>query len=192
MGVGGSAGGGAELLEWGWNGHAFDPNANLYPLAARFTSRLYGLTLRYAPGVELVGAVRDCVGQARVLEGNPATVGAPLGRGAFNYGRYPIPVRAGSGAVIPSQFGAGMTNAGLFPYADSIFGFIGGPHPASFSGITDVIGSRQVSDVRRVLQSTYPNTFIVELVTGSDLKIAPISLWVPNTLECPTGTHEAW
>ncbi len=132
---------------------------------------------------------KKCVGKARVLKGNPATVGAPLGRGAFNNPPNAVPVQAGSAAVIPAQFG-GLTTSQLKPFAGAgqITGVIGGGL-ASFNGVTDVIGSTEVKNVRGVLQARYPNLFILELVTGPDLGIQPITLTIPAGLPCPMGTH---
>jgi len=43
-------------------------------------------------------------------------------------------------------------------------------------------------NVRDALQLLNPGTFIVELVTGTDLGVVNISLSVPEPLSCPTGT----
>jgi len=59
----------------------------------------------------------------------------------------------------------------------------------SFSGITDVIGSNQVRNVRATLMKENPNALILELVTGRDQGLAPVEITVPGGMGCPAGTH---
>jgi hypothetical protein len=62
---------------------------------------------------------------------------------------------------------------------------------ASFSGITDVIGSDVVPNVRDVLQNRYPGLLILELPSlPSDIGTVNIELTVPANFPCPTGTVE--
>jgi hypothetical protein len=82
---------------------------------------------------------KTCNASARVLQGNPATVGAPLGHGAYNNPPNPIAPQAGSAAMTPSEFG-GFTTAQLKPYALGISGYFPGKG-VSFQGVTDVNGA---------------------------------------------------
>ncbi len=144
---------------------------------------------------------KTCVGRARVLGGNPRTVGRMGGTG--------VPVAANSAAAIPAQFGfqSGRPFAGpLFyssPYAGTTGGRIAGSaanlffadvnlhagsSTQSFSGITDVIGSSSVADVRNFLIQRNPNALILELVNGSDQGVTTVRLTVPAGQACPAGT----
>jgi len=124
---------------------------------------------------------QQCVGRARVLGGNPRSVG--------RQGGFPgVRVAAGSAAIIPQQFG-GLPKSSLAPYLGQISGSVGGR--VIFAGVTDVIGGTSPipgMNVRDALQLLNPGTFIVELVTGTDLGVVNISLSVPEPLSCPTGT----
>ncbi|MFI5140512.1 MAG: hypothetical protein ACHQIM_22015, partial [Sphingobacteriales bacterium] len=139
------------------------------------------------------------VGKARVLKGNSKTIGNPT-RGAFNYGTNPVRVQAGSGIIIPEQFG--YTNATIKPYIGQISGRSTDGR-VSFTGVSDVIGGNivptlpkdleQYKDlnlrVRDVLQLRFPDTLIIELPSiPKDPWIVDIELTLPNQLPCPTGT----
>ncbi len=106
---------------------------------------------------------QNCTGSARVLQGNPDLVG--------KIGGFGVPVTAGSAAVIPGQWGG---KAELRPYLGQISGTAGG---VSFSGITDVIGSNVVPNVRDVLQNRNPGILILELPSStSDLGVVNVTL----------------
>jgi RHS repeat-associated protein len=118
-----------------------------------------------------------CVGTARILGGNPRTIGR---NGAFG-----TPVAADGAAVIPEQWGG--NKGALRPYLSQISGswFLGG-----FNGITDVIGSNTVQGVRDMLMDRYPNTLIIEVPGGHDQGVTGITLTVPSALGCPEGTGQ--
>jgi RHS repeat-associated protein len=121
---------------------------------------------------------KTCVGRARVLVGNPKLIGRPGGFG--------VEVAAGSAAVIPSQWGG---KAKLRPYLAQIKGTL--EEGTSFSGITDVIGSSVIPNVRDYLQDTYPGVLILELVSlRIDIGIVNVELTVPAGFPCPAGTVE--
>jgi uncharacterized protein RhaS with RHS repeats len=125
---------------------------------------------------------KRCRGKARVLGGNPNTVGA---QGAFPG----TSVQAGSAAVIPQQFGG--SKGGLTPYIGQISGRTAGGQ--SFNGVSDVIGGKSPTpgtNVRDALQALYPGLPIIELPTGRDEGIVDIEITVPNGLPCPVGTVE--
>jgi len=127
-------------------------------------------------GVDPLGLCADCVGTARVLQGNSNLIGRTGGFG--------VPVTAGSAAVIPSQWGG---KAALRPYIGQISGTAGG---ASFSGITDVVGSNEVPNVRDVLQARYPGQLILELPSSKDLGSVDVTIrGVPEDKPCPAGTR---
>lgn len=135
--------------------------------------------------------LRICVGKVRVLGGNPNTIGK---RG----GVPGIKVAPLSAAVIPPQFGAN-NGAGLAPYAASISGGVPLTFPLFavvpvFSGVTDVIGSKNVpagyDNIRDWLQDQYPNQPIIELPSGKDMGSIPMMLKIPDSLRCPPGTRE--
>ncbi|HEV2387691.1 MAG TPA: RHS repeat-associated core domain-containing protein [Candidatus Acidoferrales bacterium] len=122
---------------------------------------------------------KKCEGKARVLKGNPRTVGRPGGFGT--------PVQAGSTAVSPNQWGGKSV---LGPVLGEISGVFPGTDQ-SFNGISDVIGSNVVPNVRDVLQTDNPGQLLLELPTGPDLGgQVPVILTVPASLPCPQGTHE--
>jgi hypothetical protein len=128
---------------------------------------------------------RTCTGTARVLGGNPATVGQQGG----------VPgtlVADGSAAAIPRQFGfrsgsgfSGAQISGTVGY----WGPLGWPGSSqSFSGITDTIGSSSVPNVQNFLMKSNPGALILELVTGSDMGKVPVQITVPGGMSCPAGT----
>lgn len=132
---------------------------------------------------------KTCKVSARVLQGNPATVGAPLGKGAFNNPPNPIAPQANSAAMTPSEFG-GLSSTQLKPYALQISGYFPGTG-VSFQGVTDVNGAGQTplgfSNIRQYLEALNPNQVIIELITGPDLgSNVPAVLTVPAALPCPT------
>jgi RHS repeat-associated protein len=120
---------------------------------------------------------------ARILGGNPATVGRPGGFSGSSSGD--IRLRRGSAAVDPSQWG-GKTN--LRPNLDHVSGrTVGGQ---SFRGITDVIGSTDVENVREMLATRYPGALLIELVTGYDESVTTIVITVPAGMLCPEVAYE--
>jgi RHS repeat-associated protein len=144
----------------------------------------------------------NCVGAARVLGGNPATVGRTGGFGS--------PVTANSAAVDPAQWGgkskltadirrqisgtvgAPFSNA----IASQIFPNASPSTPQSFTGISEVIGSSEVANVRDVLRDRFPNSLSIELVSGKDSSRMTPGVMVttiqftglPFGFPCPEGT----
>jgi len=100
-------------------------------------------------------------------------------------------VQLGTAAVIPQQFGV-PTGAALAPYAAQISGTIG---KAPFSAVTDVIGGKSPipgTNVRTALQQLFPGQLILEIPGASDQGAnAPVTVFVPQALDCPTGTSPA-
>jgi RHS repeat-associated protein len=131
--------------------------------------------------------LKICVGKARVLQGNAATIGKP---GGFSTPKHSVPVTKSSAAVIPSQWG--VDKAGLRPYLADISGkFSGGK---SFTGLSDVIGGKSPDpnvNVRKYLQDHNPGNLILELPgLDQDLGTLDVELTVPDGLPCPAGTVE--
>jgi RHS repeat-associated protein len=145
---------------------------------------------------------RTCVGQARVLAGNPKKIGQ-VG------GVPPVEVEAGSAAADPKQwgFGSGVGFVGLpvsgktgvpikAPSAWIYFPNLNlrpnGPQQ-SFSGITDVIGGKhppEYTDVRAYLKAKFPGSLLLELVTGQDQMVTTVELTLPSGQGCPAGTTD--
>ena len=125
---------------------------------------------------------KKCKGKARILGGNPNTVG--------KQGGFPgVQVQPGSAAVIPQQFGT--PKSGLAPDLGRISGTTAGGQ--SFTGVTDVIGGKSPipgMNVRDALELLNPNLLIIELPTGSDEGVADVELTIPIGRPCPTGTIE--
>ncbi len=133
---------------------------------------------------------KTCTALARVLQANPATVGAPLGHGAFNNPPNPIAPQAGSAAMTPSEFG-GLTTAQLKPSALGISGYFPGTG-VSFQGVTDVNGAGQTplgfSNIRQYLEFMNPGQIIIELIMGPDLgSNVPVVITQSADLPCPTA-----
>lgn len=93
--------------------------------------------------------------------------------------------------MIPEQFGVSSGTA-LGPYAPNISGIIGA---ATFFGATDVIAGKspiQGLNVRAALQELYPDQLILEIPGAADQGAnTPVTINVPETLGCPTGTSPA-
>jgi hypothetical protein len=125
--------------------------------------------------------MKKCVGKARVLGGNPRTVGK---QGAFPG----VVVNSTSAAVIPQQFAG--SKGQLTPYIDQISGTTLDGSPI-FDGITDVIGGKSPipgTNVRDALADMFPDDVIVELPGGDDMGVIDIIIWVPRSDKCPIGT----
>ena len=137
-------------------------------------------------------APRLCSGSARVLQGNPDTVGKTGGFGST--------VQANSAAVIPAQWGGAKNLRGSLLLIGGTAGT--GNAAQTFHGISDTVGSTDVPDVQTYLQNKYPNAVILELVNGQDSTafnpqdvIVDINLHVPPEISCPSFTTEtgrAW
>jgi len=134
--------------------------------------------------IDPTGLVCTCTGQARVLQGNARLIGR---NGGFSTPNSPVPVAAGSAAVIPAQFG-GMS--GLRPIIGSISATSNGV--PLFSGVSDVIGGQSPirgMGVRDALIQLNPGSLIVELPSASsDMGMIPIQLTLPDGSSCPQGT----
>ena len=121
---------------------------------------------------------KPCDVKARVLQGNPATIG--------KQGGFPgVKVAAGSAAVIPSQFG--LTKTELQPFIGSISAYSSGQ--LLFNGITEVIGGKSPipgTNVRDALQKLNPGRMIFELPSAkSDLGVQNVTLFLPPQIPCP-------
>lgn len=125
-------------------------------------------------------ATVTCTGTARVLKGNTALEGHAGG----------IPgqtVKAGSAAVIPSQFGV-KSGTALASAAGTIHGTVGG---VPFHGVTDVMGGKSPipgENVRTAMQQLNPGRLVLEIPGGSDLGVVRVTITVPTNLGCPQGT----
>ncbi len=124
-----------------------------------------------------------CFGTARVLKGNPRTIGK---QGAFPN----VKVAAGSAVVAPEQFN--RSKGELRPFINQISGVVGGTE--RFNGVTDVIGGKppiSTMNVRDALRTLYPGRFLIELPSATrDLGITDIELTIPTNLSCPEGTND--
>jgi len=126
-----------------------------------------------------------CEGKARVLGGNPKTIGE---EGGFDTPTTDIRVKKNSAAVIPAQWGG---KSALLPGLDEISGVIRSPDgDVPFTGVSDVIGSSVVENVRDLLRSKNPGMLILELVSGKDMGTVNVTITVPRDLPCPEGTTE--
>ena len=156
---------------------------------SRLNSNLYG-----AIGNDPINYVdplgfKWCVGNARVLKGNPNKIGNP--------GGFQIPVAAESAAVDPAQWGG---KAALKPILGDISGIYWNKISKSyvvFNGVTDVIGGKPPkgypphSNVRDDLRNEYPGQLLIELPSVNvDPGTVPIYLNVPDSCPCPQGTHQ--
>jgi len=146
------------------------------------------------------GGTHTCVGRARVLGGNPRTVGKQGG----------VPgrkVAPNSAAATPQQWGftsgtgfrnlpvSGAVGAPIqAPLGNFIFGDVNpsaGGSQQSFSGITDVNGGASPiagMNARDALMHLYPGDLILELVNGTDQGVTTIILTLPKAIPCPAGT----
>jgi len=132
-----------------------------------------------------------CHGNARVLQGNPDTVGRRSGFDTQPSTEPPkITVPPNSVAVIPRQWGGAGP---LRPVLGSVFGTAGsGSSSESFNGIGDTIGSTDVANVQGVLMSKNPGVLILEFVNGAkDLNTVPVTIVVPASIPCPCGTTDS-
>jgi len=134
-------------------------------------------------------APRFCSGTARVLQGNPDTVGRRSGFDTQPANKAPkITVPFNSAAVIPRQWGGASA---LRPFLRSVRGSAGiGSSSQNIVGIGDTVGSTDVADVQNVLMNANPGMLILELVNGVDLGTVPVTLMVPAGISCPCGTTE--
>jgi RHS repeat-associated protein len=153
--------------------------------------RLQGMNLYQYVGNNPVNlndpmGLKKCVGKARILGGNPKTVGGPSG---FPPGR----VQVGSAAADPTQWGGHSTLARNASQISGVITDSSGKQTGSFSGISDVIGGKSPIEgmgVRDALKQLNPGNLIVELVTGKDQGVQTITLTVPCNQPCPEGTAE--
>ena len=123
-----------------------------------------------------------CTGVGRGLAGNTRLVGRQGG----------IPgqtVQLNTAAVTPTQFNV-PNGAALSPFAPYIHGTVGG---ASFNSVTDVNGGKSPIPgvpVRTALQQLFPGQLILEIPGAKDQGAnAPVTIYVPQSLGCPAGTH---
>lgn len=96
-------------------------------------------------------------------------------------------VAAGSAAVIPAQWGGKNAASYGARLVSGMVGYFGGQ---KFAGLTEVVGSTDVPNVRDYLRSRFPNALVLELVTGKDERVAGVMIQVPAQMQCPSGTSE--
>jgi RHS repeat-associated protein len=129
--------------------------------------------------------LKTCTGKARVLKGNPRTIGKT--------GGLYVPVQSGTAAVDPAQWG-GKSN--LRKNRTNISGSFVDSSGASvsFNGISDVIGGTPppgYDNIRDFLKSKYPDSLLIELPSGAkDYGTVNITLEIPDSMNCPQGTTE--
>jgi RHS repeat-associated protein len=130
---------------------------------------------------------KKCKGKARVLQGNPDTIGSPGGWSGPSVGD--IDVAADTAAVITSQWGGKGT---LRPYIGQVSGTYNGQ--TLFNGITDIVGGLSPipgMTAANALMKLYPGDLIIELPSGQkDLGVIDIEITIPAKLKCPSGTTE--
>ena len=129
---------------------------------------------------------KKCKGMARVLGGNPNTIGKPGGWSGPSVGN--INVGAGTAAVVPSQWGG---KGNLRPNIGAVSGTYNGQ--PLFNGISDIVGGASPipgMSAGDALMSLNPGDLIIELPSGKDLGVVPIVLTIPATMKCPPGTTE--
>jgi hypothetical protein len=152
------------------------------PTTARRTSLLPQTTSCSDPYVCLPPP-QTCMGSARVLQGNPNTIGSPGGFSGPSAGN--ILVTSNGAAVIPSQWGG---KGALRPYLGQISGTLPA-YGVSFQGVVDTIGSTTVPNVQSFLMNTYPGQLILELPGASqDYGTTGVQLSIPGAMSCPAGT----
>jgi RHS repeat-associated protein len=142
-------------------------------------------------GQDPKSTVVGCVGVGRGLKG----VSGPFPKkgGAYNYGKNPVQVTAGTAAVIPSQFHF-QNNVAMKPFVGEISGTVG---TNSFSSVTDSIDNKQSPipgmSTPDAFQQLNPGKLIVE-VAGAPQDVganALVNVVVPRSVGCPTNTSEA-
>jgi RHS repeat-associated protein len=145
-------------------------------------------------------ATHTCVGRARVLGGNPKTVGKQggvPGKTVAPHSAAAAPVQWGfaTGAGFSSFPVSGTVGAPIHaPLANFIFGDVNpqvGGTQQTFNSITDVNGGKSPiagMNVRDALMHLYPGDLIIELVNGKDQGVTTIILTLPIGTPCPAGT----
>jgi RHS repeat-associated protein len=142
-------------------------------------------------GQDPKSTVVNCVGIGRGLKG----VSGPFPKkgGAYNYGKNPVQVTAGTAAVIPSQFHF-QSNVAMKPFVGNIAGTVG---TNSFSSVTDSIDNAQSPvpgmSTPDAFQKLNPGKLIVE-VAGAPKDVganALVNVVVPRSVGCPANTVEA-
>ena len=150
-----------------------------------------GVNLYEYCGDDAVNAIDEygltsCQGTARVLAGNPSTIGTQ--------GGFPgVLVGARSAGVDPQQWGG---KGNLRPNIGNISGTFTDDHGVvlgSFNGITEVIGGKSPTpgmNVRDALKKRYPGRLLIELPSSKkDLGIVNVTINVPAGVPCPEGTN---
>ena len=149
-------------------------------------TNLYGYSVQdpinFIDPTGLDSASTVCTGMARVLQGNSNTIGKT---GAFPG----TVINSGNAAVIPDQWGG---KAALRGNLNNISGTFGDENNSCFKGVADVVGGESPiagTPVRDALQKLNPGMLIIELPGGpKDLGTVPVTITVPSTMSCPTGT----
>ena len=126
---------------------------------------------------------KSCSGSARVLQGNPRTIGQP---GGWSTPGHPILVTGNGAAVIPAQWRGAEA---VLPFLGQISGVFPGTK-VSFQGVVDTIGSTSVPNVQSFLMNRYAGDLILELPGGGDLNVTAVKLTIPAAMNCPSGTTE--
>lgn len=125
-----------------------------------------------------------CSGSARVLQGNPNTIGKPGGFSGSSVGNFPV--TANGAAVIPSQWAAGRS--ALRPFINQVSGVFPEVN-TSFQGLVDTIGSTTIPHVQTYLMNKFPGDLIIELPGATqDYGVTAVTVTAPSALGCPAGT----
>ena len=122
----------------------------------------------------------DCPVTARVLGGNPATIG--------HQGGFPnTAVGAGTAAIDPAQWGG---NPAIRPYIGDIRGRRTDNGAPLWDGVSEVIGGAPPSgctgNVRDCLRQLNPGSVIIELPSGTDLGTLGVTVTMPIQAACPS------
>ena len=134
--------------------------------------------------VPLPPAQVKCSGNARVLQGNPNTIGKPGGFSGPSVGNFPV--TANGAAVIPSQWAA--DKSALRPFINQVSGVFPNVN-VSFQGLVDTIGSTTIPNVQSYLMNKFPGDLIVELPGATqDYGVTAVTVTAPSALGCPAGT----
>jgi hypothetical protein len=175
------------VVEW-LTSNQDGPGIPVIDFAPNLSAFGFFFTDPFGPNQTKKPALTTCKGVGRGLQGNSKLIGKP--------GAIPgVKVRAGTAAVIPSQFGLADNGASIAQYARYISGTIGNAH---FSSVTDVVGGKPLKDfpnvpVRQGLQLEFPGLLIIEIPGAKDQGVSgsPVTIMVPAALGCPAGTSPA-
>ncbi len=138
-----------------------------------FYSYVNGNPVNYSDPLGL----KQCRGNARILQGNARHINQPGAYGANNI------ITANSGIIIPQQ--VGLTGIGqMRPHIDNISATLADGTPL-FSGVRDNMGPREARE--RFVNN---QQFVIELPGAArDLGTQEVILTIPDELNCPPNTN---